>query len=246
MNERSPVPDRVSRRSIAIGVALILNLGLLLLLIHLNTATTPPQSEVLADAFQLRKWEETQMPKPVLNLPPELTDNSEPSSSEDEPSAEPTSPNVSQLAVELQEVVVPLPPPATLLVTGPPTRPREKLEIAEPKPTIDADANHATESRLPPQTLSEDDVDQRPVPKPGNAKAKWPPHVKGLEDVVVVVFLVDELGAVQIESCQGKGHSAFSQAARRAVEKWRFWPAQHGGKPVTVRCRQPIEFRLRQ
>ncbi len=60
--------------------------------------------------------------------------------------------------------------------------------------------------------------------------------------VVVVAFIVDPSGRVSEVSVLKSSDTSFNTAAINAVKKWRFEPAQRGGKPIEARIRQTIEF----
>ncbi len=51
--------------------------------------------------------------------------------------------------------------------------------------------------------------------------------------------------ALQVAVVQSSGSSRLDQAARNAVQRWRFQPATEGGRPVSSRVRVPIEFTLK-
>lgn len=68
---------------------------------------------------------------------------------------------------------------------------------------------------------------------------------EGKEGRVLLRVLVDEEGrtkAVEINS--SSGHAHLDQAATEALKKWRFVPAQSGGKPVETWVKVPIDFQL--
>ncbi len=76
----------------------------------------------------------------------------------------------------------------------------------------------------------------------------YPPEARSrrIEGRVVVEFTVTERGEVDgpviVES---HPPGVFDQAVLNSVRRWRFKPKEQDGKPVAVRARQPLEFKLR-
>lgn len=110
-------------------------------------------------------------------------------------------------------------------------------------------------------------------PGPGPAPVRLPPAVPGyvpaselipvvripplyppaarrrrIEGYVVVEFTVTETGAVRDPKIVGaQPPGVFDRAVLRAVRRWRFQPKRgKDGKPMAVRARQRLEFRLRR
>ncbi len=68
---------------------------------------------------------------------------------------------------------------------------------------------------------------------------------KGWEGTTLLRVLVDRLGKSKaIQVSQSSGFAALDGAAVKAVEQWRFYPAQNGNGPVESWVRVPIIFRL--
>jgi len=62
-----------------------------------------------------------------------------------------------------------------------------------------------------------------------------------------VTLLVEVLadGSVrEIEIFESSGHKMLDRSALKAVRKWRFRPGTKGGKPVTMKVKVPVVFRL--
>jgi protein TonB len=90
------------------------------------------------------------------------------------------------------------------------------------------------------------DVDQAPVPLV-RLEPRYPrdAELRRLEGDVVVEFVVDEAGACHsVEVVSSRPGRVFEQAAVRAIERWRFSPGTSGGRPVSVRVRQRVAFKL--
>ncbi len=68
---------------------------------------------------------------------------------------------------------------------------------------------------------------------------------KGWEGTTLLRVLVDRRGKSKaIQVSQSSGFAALDGAAVKAVEQWRFYPAQNGNGPVESWVRVPIIFRL--
>lgn len=67
----------------------------------------------------------------------------------------------------------------------------------------------------------------------------------GIEGDVRLELIVGPSGAVESASVIGGVDSSLDEAALRAARRFRFDPATKSGRPVRVRMRFPIQFRLR-
>jgi protein TonB len=68
---------------------------------------------------------------------------------------------------------------------------------------------------------------------------------KGWEGTTLLRVLIDRRGKSKaIQVSQSSGFAALDGAAVKAVEQWRFYPAQNGNGPVETWVRVPIIFRL--
>ncbi|MFN3919007.1 MAG: TonB family protein [Methylohalobius sp.] len=77
----------------------------------------------------------------------------------------------------------------------------------------------------------------------------YPPEARsrGIEGKVVVEFTVTERGEVQDPAIvEASPPGVFEQAVLQSVRRWRFRPKEKDGKPIAVRARQPLEFKLRR
>ncbi len=154
------------------------------------------------------------------------------------------------------------PPP----VAEPPPPPRPRLPPPEPKPVAaprppgPSAPVRGNVSRLPlplPALKLEaplatgPQVAVPPLPslmvegEPGPGPVRLPPAVPGY---VVVEFTVTETGTVRDPKIvEARPPGVFDLAVLRAVRRWRFQPKRgKDGKPVAVRARQRLEFRLRR
>ncbi len=84
-----------------------------------------------------------------------------------------------------------------------------------------------------------------PAASAGNAPPEYPDEAraKGLEGQVVLKVVISESGEVtQVEVLRGE--SPFVEAARRAVARWTYRPAELDGQPIAVFRIIKIPFRL--
>lgn len=79
------------------------------------------------------------------------------------------------------------------------------------------------------------------------APPNYPPGARHsrLEGEVILRFVVTAEGTVEaIDVIESRPGTVFVSAARSAVERWRFEPAQRDGRAVAVQVEVPLEFRL--
>jgi protein TonB len=77
----------------------------------------------------------------------------------------------------------------------------------------------------------------------------YPPEARsrGIEGKVLVEFTVTESGEVQDPVIiEANPPGVFDQTVLETVRRWRFRPKEQNGKPIAVRARQPLEFKLRR
>lgn len=90
------------------------------------------------------------------------------------------------------------------------------------------------------------DLDQPPRPL-ARLNPIYPPQarMRSIEGFVVLEFIVSPNGSVQeIEVVAAEPGMMFTDAAIRAIKRWRFAPGQKQGEAVSTRVRQKIEFSL--
>jgi protein TonB len=90
------------------------------------------------------------------------------------------------------------------------------------------------------------DLDEKPHPLT-RLRPMYPPQAKmrKLEGYVALEFIVGPDGAVRdISILSSVPGEVFVNAARQAVERWRFTPGTRSGKPVYARVRQKVTFSL--
>jgi protein TonB len=164
--------------------------------------------------------------------------------------------------------VMPVPPvvaqaPAPRLASPPPVR---KLPTRSPPPTTFDDPMVA---RLPPTdqhrreappaavpgTRGQEPPPQASLPPATNARYRQNPSPsypyearrRGLEGTVLLLVEILESGRPErITVKQSSGHAVLDEAARGAVGRWSFIPAQREGKPIRSVAEVPIVFSLRK
>lgn len=90
---------------------------------------------------------------------------------------------------------------------------------------------------------------ERPVAVvPGTRGPDYPDALRqaGVEGQVLVQFVVDTLGRVQMSTLEvlGSDHAFFTSAVKRSLEKMRFLPAEVGQRKVPQWVVQPFQFKL--
>ncbi len=89
--------------------------------------------------------------------------------------------------------------------------------------------------------LSEVDVLPLAVTQ-GPPNYPWRYREPGGNGRAVIAFILDTDGTVKQAQVVSASAKEFGEAARAAVQRWRFRPARKGGVPVRVRMTVPIEF----
>lgn len=163
--------------------------------------------------------------------------------------------------------VMPVPPvvaqaPAPRLASPPPAR---KLPTRSPPPTTFDDPVVARipppgqNRREAPAAAAPETRSQEPPPPPAsvpratgarygqNPRPSYPYEARrrGLEGTVLLLVEILESGHPErITVKQSSGHAVLDEAARGAVGRWSFIPAQREGKPVRSVAEVPIVFSL--
>lgn len=93
-----------------------------------------------------------------------------------------------------------------------------------------------------------DAVERVAALRPGNPTPRYPDQLvrAGIPGRVVARFVVDTLGRVEPGSVQllASTHPAFSDAVSAVLPRYRFTPAQVGGRPVRMLAELPFDFAL--
>jgi protein TonB len=167
------------------------------------------------------------------------------------------------LTVRMLEMT-PVPTPAPQKIEPPkPAPPRKTPPAPPPVMTAAATATAAPVFAIPPQP--EPRLIEKPSASPAtpapptivaarfdadylqNPKPMYPPMSRrqGEEGKVVLRVRVSAQGAsLAVEIKQSSGFTRLDEAARAAVEKWRFIPARQGGEAVESSVLVPLNFTL--
>ncbi len=103
-------------------------------------------------------------------------------------------------------------------------------------------------SGSPGDTYSQEYVERMAVPSASNAPPRYPEMLRAsaLEGHVDLLFVVDTLGRVEPASIEplNSTNDLFTSAAREALLRWHFSPAEVRSRKVRVRMQQPFVFTI--
>ncbi|MEP0549028.1 MAG: energy transducer TonB [Rhodothermales bacterium] len=144
----------------------------------------------------------------------------------------------------VDEITVELPPldPTTEAPLAIPPLPIPPDLVPEPEPA--ADVSEIFEVVEDPPVLLPDELEGL---RQLQRRARYPELARraGIEGTVLVQFVVDEQGNVVDPVCVRDPGGQTCEEAIRAVRDAEFKPGRQRGKPVKVRFRLPVRFRLR-
>lgn len=213
--EDRPVP--FWRRSAALTA--IVGLHAFALLVAFGMATTPELARPL-QALTVRMLESTPKPAPEPPVPPKV---------EPPRPAQPRRASVAPPPV-MTAAVATAAPPAFTVAPQPEPRPVE----SPPAPPAPPAPVALIAARF--------DADYLQNPKPAYPAMS---RRQGEEGKVVLRVRVSAQGAsLGVEIKQSSGHARLDEAARAAVEKWRFVPARQGSEAVESSVLVPLTFTL--
>ena len=132
--------------------------------------------------------------------------------------------------------VVPQPPPVEL----PPIQQASSAPPLEPVADVQPPMPKAS-----PQTVGT--TETKPAWPLSNPNPVYPPDAvrRKLEGVVMLRVTIAASGRVTtVTIAKSSGHGQLDDAARVAVQKWKFAPASRDGQPVEWTARLPVRFRL--
>jgi protein TonB len=97
-----------------------------------------------------------------------------------------------------------------------------------------------------PYTLSANEVEKPATPRNGNPSPKYPSLLESsrVEGVVLVQFVVDTLGVADMSTFKvlDATNELFAESTRASLAKWRFSPAEAGGRKVKQIVQLPLRF----
>lgn len=162
------------------------------------------------------------------------------------------------LPVQVIELIQTPPPPAATPEPPAPAKataaPASRRVAAAPTPApsqptaiADATPSAATPVAAPPQPAPaavDPDLEPRPTETP---RPPYPPvaRKRGWQGVVTLLVQVAEDGRpLEVTIKKSSGHSMLDDAARDAMQSWRFAPARQGGRTVAAAVEVPVRFAL--
>jgi len=96
--------------------------------------------------------------------------------------------------------------------------------------------------------FDENAVERRAMPVAANRLPRYPSQMlsRGIETKFEVTFVIDTSGVVDQATVEWPAavEREFARAVAAVLSKWRFVPAQIGGRRVRQRVAQPFQFRL--
>jgi protein TonB len=89
-------------------------------------------------------------------------------------------------------------------------------------------------------------VEKPAIPRSGNPSPKYPSLLESsrVEGAVLVQFVVDTLGVADMSSFKvlDATNELFAESTRATLTKWRFYPAEAGGRKVKQIVQLPLKF----
>ena len=96
--------------------------------------------------------------------------------------------------------------------------------------------------------FDENAVERRAMPAPENRLPRYPAQMisRGIQTQFEITFVIDTTGVVDQATVEWPSavEREFAKAVHAVLSKWRFVPAQIGGRRVRQRVSQPFQFRL--
>ena len=137
----------------------------------------------------------------------------------------------------------PIPPPPIMTVANTTTAPTLSSFVVAPQPEPRPVESHpAPPAPVVPMVAARFDADYLHNPPP-----IYPPMSRRQSEegkVVLRVRVSSQGAALAVEIKQSSGMSRLDEAARSAVEKWRFVPARQGNEAVEASVLVPLHFTL--
>lgn len=212
-----PVPPHLAG---GIGLALILHLSALQWLLSLRNSAVPEQRQVQTISAS------------VVSEPAAVTTPQPPEPTPDMAAPAPTPPPVAKRESPIKRPATKTPAPRQPAppVTAPAATPAA-TQAAPVKPEVP-----------PPVEPPRFDADYLANPAPA-----YPPisRRQGDQGTVLLDVAVSADGrADEVGIARSSGHPRLDEAARKAVLRWKFKPAQRGGIAIAARVKVPVQFSL--
>ncbi len=122
--------------------------------------------------------------------------------------------------------------------------PATTLAAAQPEAVPPASSAPAAQEE-PAFDLSQvDDYPRRLTPE----NPRYPERLKreGVEAELQVLFIIEADGTVSNLVLHKSSDPRFDAVTRECVQRWRYEPARRAGKPVRVKVRVPVYFKLEE
>ena len=107
-------------------------------------------------------------------------------------------------------------------------------------------ANVAGDGNDAGQPLFAAQVEKQASPRNGNSAPKYPSRLESsrIEGAVLVQFVVETLGMVDMSTLRvlESSNDLFAESTRATLSKWRFYPAEVGGRRVKQIVQLPLRF----
>jgi TonB family protein len=140
-------------------------------------------------------------------------------------------------------IPVPGAPVAPALPDSWPSHP-VSADVADPGTNGPTGDGHGTVG----QPFAAGEVDRAAAPRPGAPAPVYPPGLQaaGIDGVVAVEFVVDSAGNADMHRVRivSSPDPAFSEAARTAIARTRYFPAEAHGRHVAQLVQQSFVFRI--
>jgi periplasmic protein TonB len=148
-----------------------------------------------------------------------------------------------------QVVVIRAKPKLKKKFTMAPPEPEEKVELKEVRAVVELPPiKEESKKADPPEQPTAYRPPNGKVISLNNPKPIYPKLARrrGIEGVVLLSVQVSAKGeVVGVNIKKGSGYNLLDRAAKKAVERWQFIPAQRMGRHVAATVKLPIQFQLK-
>ncbi len=139
----------------------------------------------------------------------------------------------------------PVPNPPTVPPTHPVLQPQRSTQKNKPTKPSEKPVTHAVVHETPPETKGA----TQPAPdETQNDAPEYPEESKAAHEEGLVILRVEvgETGsALSVSIQKSSGYFRLDQAAKRAVQRWKFHPGTALGLPIRAEVDVPVRFVLR-
>lgn len=240
------------RRWLAVGCACAVH-GALILPFFLSVGMAldvEPPTIMMVEVVALNEPEPPQaaeIPAPAAETPPAMPEAAPetPPEAKPEPKPEPPPPPEPKPEPKPKPVVKPKPKPSPRAESSPSSSPENTTQTAALNPALSAPglptgpASGTDAERFEPPRGYAGYLNNPPPPYPEIARKR------GWEGLVLLTVSVSADGhAEEVQIKASSGYGILDERALETVKKWRFSPAQRGGRAVAATVDVPLRFRL--